>query len=109
MAAGVGAADQRIMRWVINREDPMWRIGLVLLLVGCAKGIEVVSASPYEITIMQRHGAVRNPGKMAAEHCGKHGKIALATEYVRLTSGWGHYGSPIIHYQCIEGPVNTRP
>ncbi len=46
----------------------MWRIGLVLLLVGCTKGIEVVSASPYEISIMLRHGNVRKPGKMAAEH-----------------------------------------
>ena len=87
----------------------MWRICLVLLLVGCTKGIEVVSASPYEISIMLRQGNVRNPGKMAAEHCAKHGKIALATDYVRLTSDWGHYGSPIIHYQCIEEPTNTRP
>ncbi len=88
----------------------MWRIGLVLLLVGCAKGIEVVSASPYEISIMLRQGEVRNPGKVAEQHCAKHGKIALITAHVRLTGDWGeHYGSPIYHYQCIEGPVNTRP
>ncbi len=88
----------------------MWRIGLVLLLVGCTKGIEVVSASPYENSIMLRQGDVRAPGKMAAEHCANHGKIALITAHVRLTGDWGeHYGSPIIHYQCIEGPTNTRP
>ncbi len=46
---------------------------------------------------------------MVAEHCAKHGKIALTTMHVRLTSDWGHYRSPIIHYQCIEGPTNTRP
>ncbi len=83
----------------------MWRICLVLLLVGCA---EVITAAPYEFSVIHQ-GDVRIPGKMAAEHCANHGKIALATDYVRLTSDWEHYGSPIIHYQCIEGPVNTRP
>ncbi len=88
----------------------MWRIGLVLLLVGCTKGIEVVSASPYDISIMLLQGEVRNPGKVAEQHCAKHGKIALITAHVRLTGEWGeHSGPPISHYQCIEGPVITRP
>ncbi len=49
----------------------MWRIGLVLLLVGCE---EVITATPYEFSVIHQ-GDVRIPGKMAAEHCAKYDKI----------------------------------
>ena len=71
----------------------MWRIGLVLLLVGCA---EVITATPYEFSVIPG-GDVRNPSKMAAEHCAKFGKIPSLVGV----------SESIFHFQCIEG-WNTR-
>ncbi len=73
----------------------MWRIGLVLLLVGCT---EVITAAPYEFSVIHQ-GDLRIAGKMAAEHCAFHDKIPVLV---------GLSGNTF-HFQCIEGPVNTRP